>query len=399
MIRLKEKLQDLRFLFWIYIIVVTLVAIHRSALDWNLDFAYGSPEFINASHINNFRIFRASFYHLIHHQNLYGFFPSEYFDEFLYSPVFALLIAPLAIFPIYVGVVIWCLLNALLLFYAISLLKIDTSKKSFILLFGLLEMVTSIQNVQANTLIAALFILTFVAFENKRTGLAALLIIISISVKVFGIVGASLFLLYPNKIKFVVYGMFWAVVVFAAPFLVVSLNELIVLYQNWFSTLLSDHANNQVDISAMRMIEKVSHLFFTETTRLGIQLIAVLLFCMKYVRYRSFENVNFRLLFLTTIMIWSTIFNHAAESNSYVIAVFGIAIWYVMQEKNKINLALIVLVYLLTVLSPTDLFPRFVRQNYIVPFALKSLPCFIIWLKIESELLFSKTFITTISSH
>ena len=51
------------------------------------------------SHINNFIIFKTSFYHLIAHCNLYMKYPGEYFDIYLYGPVFAIFIAPFSFLP------------------------------------------------------------------------------------------------------------------------------------------------------------------------------------------------------------------------------------------------------------------------------------------------------------
>src|SRR5207249_7450885 len=42
-----------------------------------------------ATHYNNFIIFRQSFFHLVHHRNLYSQYPDEHFDYFKYSPAFA----------------------------------------------------------------------------------------------------------------------------------------------------------------------------------------------------------------------------------------------------------------------------------------------------------------------
>ena len=44
---------------------------------------------------------------------------------------------------------------------------------------------------------------------------------------------------------------------------------------------------------------------------------------------------------------------------------------------------LLIFAFILTSLSPTDLFPRFIRNEVIVPYALKVLPCIVIWLRIQ----------------
>ena len=42
---------------------------------------------------------------------------------------------------------------------------------------------------------------------------------------------------------------------------------------------------------------------------------------------------------------------------------------------------------LLTSFSPSDLFPKFTRETYVKPYALKALPCVLIWFQISYELL------------
>jgi hypothetical protein len=43
-----------------------------------------------------------------------------------------------------------------------------------------------------------------------------------------------------------------------------------------------------------------------------------------------------------------------------------------------------------TSLSPTDLFPRFIRKGILEPYVVKAVPCILIWAKIIWEMLFNK---------
>jgi hypothetical protein len=342
------------------------------------------------SKINNFIIFKNSFYHLIHHQLLYGAYETEQYDLYKYSPTFALLFAPFALLPTYVGAVAWAICNALLLFVAVRKLPIEPSKKIFVWWFMLIELITSIQNSQVNPIIAALFIFTFIAFERKQLFLAALLIVLSAYIKVYGVLGASLFLLYPNKLKFILYGLFWSVILFFAPMIVLSFDELLNQYKGWQQTIANDHQTRAVDVSIMRFVMGIGHIEFNDKLRLGIQLAGIIAFCIKYLRTSFFTEYNFRFLFLASIMIWSIVFNHLAESATYIIAIAGIGLWYTTETKNKWSLALLIACFVLSSLSPTDIFPRSIRELYIVPYALKALPCFIVWGLIEYKLLTGK---------
>jgi len=85
-----------------------------------------------------------------------------------YSPSFALLIAPFAIMPTLLGLVSWCLLNMLALFYAIRLLPVKDTQKSIIYWLILIDLITTIQNLQANALMVALMLFAFLSFEKRK---------------------------------------------------------------------------------------------------------------------------------------------------------------------------------------------------------------------------------------
>jgi hypothetical protein len=69
----------------------------------------------------------------------------------------------------------------------------------------------------------------------------------------------------------------------------------------------------------------------------------------------------------------------------------GTAIWYSAQNKLiYLNLFLLLFAIILSSLSPSDLFPAFVRENYIKPYALKALPVVLIWFKIVYDMLTMK---------
>jgi len=64
-----------------------------------------------------------------------------------------------------------------------------------------------------------------------------------------------------------------------------------------------------------------------------------------------------------------------------------VGIWYFTQAKSLDHLILLALAFVLTSLSPTDLFPKFLRREFISPYHLKALPCVLIWLKIQYDFL------------
>src|ERR1700722_8425582 len=123
------------------LLVITTIGISLQA------FYYGN--------INNLVIFRLSFYHLLNHQDIYAwgsYYGKQHVDIFKYSPSFALLMGPMAIFSIPINLFLWNLLNILLFFFAVKYLPFDNKMKSFILLLSLPELIISTQCNQSNTL-------------------------------------------------------------------------------------------------------------------------------------------------------------------------------------------------------------------------------------------------------
>ena len=84
--------------------------------------------------------------------------------------------------------------------------------------------------------------------------------------------------------------------------------------------------------------------------------------------------------------IWVVIFNHKAESSSYIIAMAGVALWYFPQQPTHVNTVLVCLAFVFTSLSPTDIFPRALSSAIFVPYAIKVVPCILIWGKVTYEL-------------
>jgi hypothetical protein len=70
----------------------------------------------------------------------------------------------------------------------------------------------------------------------------------------------------------------------------------------------------------------------------------------------------------------------------------GIAlpIWYTAApwRRNNWDIALMIFAFLFGSLSPTDLYPKYIQNEIIRPFALRALPVALIWFKLSYELIF-----------
>ncbi len=363
-------LLNIKFLFWFLILVTIGVSLQKYSLG--LD------------HIKNFLIFKNSFFNLINYLDIYA--PQHWenmdIDLFKYSPAFALIIAPMAAMPIIIGVVVWNLLNTLLLFFAIKSLSLTDNKKAILFWILFVELLTSIQNCQSNALVAALMIFTFTLLERKNMFLAALCLVLSVYIKLFGAVAIILFLFHPDKFKAILYIAFWGVVFFLLPLFTISFDQLMLLYKSW-GTMLAQDQSASIGLSVMGII----HSWFSiDVSKMMVQLIGGILLFLPLIFIKSYQNILYRTLYLSSIMIWVIIFNHRAESPTFIIALSGMAIWFVSDRTTPISIFLIIFAILFTSLSPTDIFPKMIRQNYIVPYALKALPAVIIWAFIQVRL-------------
>jgi hypothetical protein len=316
----------------------------------------------------------------------------------LYSPTFALLMAPLAYLPIWMELLLWSGLNGLTVYFAVKLLPFDDEKKRVWLVFIiLLELITSMQNVQTSPMVGAFIILAFVFFERKNVFAAAFFILLACCIKIYAIAAVSLFFMYPQRLKFIGSMIFWTTIFAVAPLLVVSFKQLAFLYESWYHQILSIHQSEQTGIDPnirlpLSVMSWLKTWFNFSPPAIYVQLTGTAIFCIPFLRYKSFQNINFRLFLLSSLLIWALIFNHIAESASYVVAVLGVAIWFVTEDKNKFTRALMIFAFIFTILSATDLFPRYIREHYVIPYVLKAVPCILIWMAIQYRLL-SKKFV------
>ncbi len=375
------RLANLKILIFFYIGITLIVSF--------FEIAKGTKDFGGKSypHYNNYLIFTKSFYHLIEKKDLYKAFPEEHWDLFKYSPTFALLMGLFAIFPEYFGLILWNLLNSLLPFFALkSINLIDEKRRAYIIWFILIDIVTSMQNSQSNGLIAGLLILSFVFFEKRKIHLSALFLTLSLFVKPIGFVSFFLFLLYPKKVKFLLFSLIFSILLLLLPLFSVTPSHLYFLYKSWMNLLMRDYSLYE----GLSLFGILKNWFGLSLSKQIVIFSGIILFLLSFLRKKLFEKIEFRFLLLSSSLIWAVIFNHKAESPTFVIATCGVAIWYFSGRKGLEDLLLLIFYLLLTSISSTDLTPIFLKEKFIKPYLLKALPSILIWVKIQVELLFSK---------
>jgi hypothetical protein len=179
----------------------------------------------------------------------------------------------------------------------------------------------------------------------------------------------------------------WFILFLVLPVLVIGFDQLVFLYKSWYQLLAADHAAS-TGISVTGFLKAI----FPSVTinNLYVLLTGLILLLLPLIRIKQYKFFIFRIFFLSSIIIWSVIFNHKAESPTFIIAMTGVGIWFFSQERKTENIVLLLFALVLTSLSSTDLVPGSIRDHYIAPFCLKVLPCIIVWLKISAEMILNR---------
>jgi hypothetical protein len=361
--------------------IFALIASLQSLLQPKKTWIEGGKEY---NRYNNYTIFERSFHHLKNQEDLYVLYPEEQWDLYKYSPTFSVFFGFFAVLPDGIGLTLWNLLNCFIVVVGVYYLpKITEKQKGLILLVCVFEMLTSLQNAQSNGLMAGLLILAFGLLERKQVFWATLLIVFSVYIKLFGLVGFALFLFYPQKLKFILYSIFWTAILFLLPLLFVDVQQYTFLFKSWGNMLANDHSASY----GLSVMGWLNAWFGWAGNKMIIVGLGVLLFLVPIARIKQYDNAHFRLLMLVSILLWTVIFNHKAESPTFIIAFAGISIWFFASNQSRINMILFVLAFVFTTLSPTDLFPRFLRNDYVEPFQLKVLPCILVWIKVLYDMM------------
>ena len=340
---------------------------------------------------NNFLIFRGVFWHTIQKLSLYDFYPTEYNDHNHYGPIFSLVIAPFAVVPDAIGLLLWLVVLALGMYYAVRRLPLEEGRQIFLYWFCAHELLTALQMQQFNIAIAAIIIGSFAAIEKGREVTAAFLIVLGTFVKLYGIVGLAFFFFVKRKPRFILALIGWSVVCFVAPMLISSPEYVVGQYVEWYERLAAKNGENTFslmqNISLLGMIRKVSG--SASYSDLLVILPGLVLFGLPYLRFGQYRHLAFRYAILSSVLLFVVLFSTGSESSTYIIPFAGIALWYTTSpwKRSGWDVALLVFAFVLSSLSPSDLFPRSLREAYVLPYALKALPPTLIWLRLSYELL------------
>ncbi len=371
-----KLISDPKYIFGIYFLVAAASAIAKYL---------GGP-----LKYNNYLIFKNVFVNTLSEQNIYSYYPDAYFDSNHYGILFSIIIAPFAMLPDWLGIVLWNVANAAVFIYAIHKLPFSNHYKAFFAWLCLQEFITAAVSLQFNIALTGLLMLSAVYVYERKEAKSAFAILVGFFVKLYGIAGLSSFFFMKNKMRFIGSFIAIAILFFILPMLISSPEFGLMSYADWFQSLSEKNMSNQVlgnrqDYSLMGIVRRISG---AEISNLTFLLPGIVLFGLPYLRIKQFKNLAFQMMILASTLLFIVLFSSGSESPTFIIAVAGVMLWFLMQkEKTAVDIALLVFVIILTCFSFSDLFPKSIKENYIMKYSLKALPCCVVWFRVCYELM------------
>lgn len=340
---------------------------------------------------NNYLIFKYVFWHAFKGTSLYAHYPQEFSDCNHYGPFFSMIIAPFAILPDWLGILLWLAVMTAGLYYAVRKLPVAKRVHIFIYWFCAHELLTALFMQQFNIATVAMIVATFYCIEKEKDGWAAFWIMLGTFVKLYGIVGLAFFFFSKHKKKFIMYLILWAAVMFVAPMIISSPDYILSQYGEWYQSLTLKNAINSdlhggTNISLIGMFHRISG--DASFSDLYLIVPGLILFFAPYFRFNQYKHSAFRLMLLASVLLFVILFSTGSESSGYIISFVGVVIWYTVApwKRTGWEIFLLIFVFVLSSLSPSDLFPAYLRKNFVQPYALKALPCAIVWFQLIYEM-------------
>jgi hypothetical protein len=336
---------------------------------------------------NNFRIFRAASRHLLAGLDLYAAYPAEHFDFYKYSPTFALLFAPFAYIPFAPAMLLWNALNAGALYVALRLVlprRAATVARAIVFL----DMLGSLQNVQSNALVAALIVFTFAAYERHHTALGSL-----------AADHRHVRQAVPDRRRELRHlppaqaargdrrrGGDGAVRRPARcssphPTAARAVRELACDRGDRFTEpRLHGDADDRAGDARRASNWPIQLAGSPDPPGAGRRPALAL------ARLGAAD-----VLYLCSLLVFCVIFNHQAESPTFVIAIAGVAIWFAtIPGPSRWEWAMLAFIVVFTILASSDVMPREIQRDFFDRYRFKTVPLIVLWIELQRRLWFPR---------
>src|SRR5204863_1668935 len=169
-------------------------------------------------------------------------------------------------------------------------------------------------------------------------------------------------------------GLLVAAILVAAPLLVTSPAALSMQYHQWA-------AHSSLQSATLRGYSVMEHLHLwlgVDWPNKPIQVIGVVILLAPLSQIPHWGSERFRRLFLASVLMFCVLFNHKAESPSFVIAVAVVAIWFAISDRDRFAWTVLAIVFVGTVVSSSEAMPAVLRHDVFQAYKLKTLPILLV---------------------
>lgn len=338
---------------------------------------------------NNYLIFKYSFPHLIHQLPLYVHYPAEYGDTSHYGPVFSVLIAPFYFLPDWIGLIVWDIVNAVILWWAINTLPLHKQTRSFIGWLALPVLIASTLSEQFNPMAGAFIIFSFLLIIKGKECWSAFFIVLGTFIKLYGIVGLAFFFFTKKKKQFIGYLILWSIILFALPMLFSSPHYIFQSCHQWLQALIAKNSQNislttSQDVSIMGLTRRI--FLDPDIPDWPFLIAGVLLIATVYIHKRKFFDCKFQLALLAVVLIAPVIFSTSSEDVTYVIAITGAGLWFLMSKNNIWRTIIFILLLFVSLVPLWTMLPTKLLDQYPFIYSIKAFPYTLIWLSLLFEI-------------
>lgn len=310
-------------------------------------------------------------------QGLNPYAAYEGFDYYKLSPTFLLPLIAFAQLPFVVSGVIWQLISTVLFFAAMLWLLRELSLArplglglSLFLPFLLLtDFQLNGTYLQSNTLVVALMTLSLLFYIRGQWLVSALLLAWIANTKLYPLV-LTLLLFVDMRWRFIVATLLAHVFLFALPYVVWGQAQANAFYSDWMNLLAMDKTLTYGEpwghfFLGLKAFLEVNFGWVLQQGYVWVLLVSAALVGLPacWLRWKAgvFQHETLMLL-LVTALAWILLFSTRTEGPTLVLIapIYGYALWWIMKidavQFRRIALSALVLVFILTSLSTSDLF-------------------------------------------
>lgn len=252
--------------------------------------------------------------------------------HFLYLPVFCVLYAPIFYLPWWLGPFVWNITNYCLFTLAIwTLPKQLAPYRLKIFLFLLPVLLQGVFCYQYNLVVCYIFLFAFSLMERNKPFWAVLLIMVSATTKIYGLVEVGLLLCYPKAWRNLGYALLCGIALLSLPLLNSNFDNALSLYIDTKEMI----ANHQTigDYPGLLFARGLKPFLLPNYRIIQIGVLAVLGFLF-FLRHKRWQDFTFRVQVLATLMGYVILFSDSPETHTYLIALTGYLMAFWLQTQH-----------------------------------------------------------------